>query len=578
MSRINKLAPEVFNMIAAGEVVENPSSIVKELVENSIDAGATEITVRCEGGGKESLVVTDNGIGIEYDDIELAFTPHSTSKITSAVDLSQISTLGFRGEALPSIASVSKVEVFSRFHKDKEGTHLVIEGGKVILKEHYPWREGTLIAVNNLFYNVPARQKFLKANHIEEKYIRDKLRDLIFAQPKTHIRFNNEKETVIMNNGGNLDDAILEIYGSKIADNMLTVSHKLSSGIKVEGRISKPDVTKSNRTYQTLIINGRVVNDKKLQVAIEKAYMPRLMTKAFSIYVLQITMPFDEVDINVHPTKYEVRFVEFERVFSAVYHAVQEALVKYDICKEVRVKKPEEQIKFEQVKTSFLETIQQEAIEFQKVQNTIPEAEEPKPMQTQFETERFFGNIVGQILGTYLVVEIDDMVYFIDQHAAHERIRYDNMMRAFENNKSIEMLVPFTYKMNAKEEDYVTKIMTSLREIGFDISIAEGVLKISKIPEVIASFSSEKILSLIFENMFDTTEKGITDFIKDLFASRACKGAIKGGDSLNREQIGYLLKELETEHSYFPAQCPHGRPCIVKYTKEDFEKLFKRIV
>ena len=569
-------------MIAAGEVVENPSSIVKELVENSIDAGATEITVRCEGGGKESLVVTDNGIGIEYDDIELAFTPHSTSKIISAVDLSQISTLGFRGEALPSIASVSKVEVFSRFHKDREGTHLVIEGGKVIKKEHYSCSVGTTIIVKNLFYNVPARQKFLKADHIEEKYIRDKLRDLIFAQPKINIRFDNEKEMLLMNKGTNLDDAILEIYGSKIADNMLTVSHKLSSGIKVEGRISKPDVTKSNRTYQTLIINGRVVSDKKLQVAVEKAYMPRLMTKAFPIYVLQITMPFDEVDINVHPTKYEVRFVESERVFSAIYHAVQEALVKYDISKEVRVKKPEKQIKIEPVKTSFLETIQHEAIEFQKSQHTIsmPEVEsvESKKIETQFEIERFFGNIVGQIFGTYLVVELDDIVYFIDQHAAHERIRYDNMMRAFENNKSIEMLVPFTYKMNAREEDYVTKIMHSLKEIWFDISIAEGTLTISKIPEVIASFSSEKILSLIFENMFDTTEKGITDFIKDLFASRACKGAIKGGDTLNREQIGYLLKELETEHSYFPAQCPHGRPCIVKYTKEDFEKLFKRIV
>ena len=577
MSRINKLAPEVFNMIAAGEVVENPASIVKELVENSIDAGATEISINCVGGGKESIVVSDNGIGMEFEDVELAFTPHSTSKITSAFDLSQVSTLGFRGEALPSIASVSNIEVFTRFHTDDVGTHLIMEAGKIIDKYRRPCAIGTTIIVNNLFYNVPARQKFLKSNHIEDKYVRDKLRDLIFSHPKINIKYSSDNNIVLVNNGENLDDAIFELYDPDIANNMLEVSHKLSSGIKVEGRISKPEVTKSNRTYQTLIINGRVVTDKKLQVAVEKAYMPRLMTKTFPIYVLQVTMPFDEVDINVHPTKSEVRFVESDRVFSAIYHAVQGALIDYDATKCIKVKRPENEIVFEPIQKSFLNEMQRETIEFKPIQQTVS-VQEPKKIQTEYESEKFFGNIVGQMFGTYLVVELDETVYFIDQHAAHERIRYDNMMRGFENNMSLKTLVPLVYKLNAKEEEYITKISPSLEKIGFELEIVKGSLKISKIPEVITAFTSEKLFAIIFENMFDASDKNILDFIKDLFASKACKGAIKGGDILNREQIGYLLKELETDHSYFPAQCPHGRPCIIKYTKEDFEKLFKRIV
>lgn len=592
MSKIIHLTEDVYNMIAAGEVVENPSSVVKELVENSIDAGATQILVHTEKGGKELITVSDNGIGIEYDDLELAFMPHSTSKISSALDLSQISTLGFRGEALPSIASVSRIEIFSRYKNSDIGGHLIIDAGKIVLKEKYSCEIGTKISVNNLFYNVPARQKFLKSDNLEEKYIKEKIKNLIFASPNIFFKYTNESGVNMLSEGRGLDYAISDIYSDDIASNMLNVNYQNQYGVAVFGKISNVKISKSNRSYQTLIINGRIVTDKKLQVAVEKAYAPYLMTKTFPLYVLHINMPFDELDINVHPTKFEVRFLDIGRIFSALYNAVMQALHGYDIDrtneKKTFLNESNRNIIFSPSNSTSINESNPETQNYanktqknddifiydikEHVSNTKPE------ILNAVTDETFYGKIIGQAFDTYLILELDNVLYVIDQHAAQERIRYDDIIKNFRNDKIQNLLVPYIYKMSTQEEEYIKAIYTSLTDIGFRIEVTDSKLTIFAIPEVLTTYGIEKIINYLFKEIEDLSDKNIGDFVKDLFASRACKGAIKGGDILTRQQIAYLLKMMKTDKQLFPSQCPHGRPCVFEITKEEVEKIFKRIV
>ena len=592
MSKIIHLSEDVYNMIAAGEVVENPSSVVKELVENSIDAGATQIFVYTEKGGKELIRVSDNGIGIEYNDLELAFMPHSTSKISSALDLSQISTLGFRGEALPSIASVAKIEIFSRYKNSDIGGHLVIDAGKILLKEKCNCEVGTKILVSNLFYNVPARQKFLKSDNLEEKYIKEKIKNLIFSSPNIFFKYETESGISMLSEGRGLDYAISDIYSDEIANNMLTVNYQNQYGVTVFGKISNIKISKSNRSYQTLIINRRTVTDKKLQVAIEKAYTPYLMTKTFPLYVLHINMPFDELDINVHPTKFEVRFLDIGRVFSALYNAVMHALHGYEIDRNNDKKtlinentqnrgfitpKNNEAIKSNSETPVYNEKIDNKGDVFiYDIKETISDTK--TEIFNVVTEDVFYGKIIGQAFDTYLILELDNILYLIDQHAAQERIRYDNIVKNFSNDKIQKLLIPYIYRMSTVEEEYIKNIFTSLIDIGFRIEVTDGQLTIFAIPEILTSYGIEKIINYLFKEINDLSDKNIDDFVKDLFASKACKGAIKGGDTLTRQQIAYLLKMMKTDDQLFPTQCPHGRPCVFEITKDEVEKIFKRII
>ena len=323
MSKINVLEPNVFNMISAGEVVERPSSVVKELVENSIDAGATDISVYVEDGGIRKIQVSDNGIGIEKEDMRKAFLPHATSKLKNIVDLDSLATLGFRGEALASISSVSEVSLASKSKNQAIASKIVLSGGKVVSECDDSRAEGTSITVENLFFNTPARLKFLKKGASELNYIKDTVRMLILANPSIKITLSNEDGTILSNDGGSLIDAIYSVYGAKTADNLLDIIDNSYGSIKVSGYTSKVDFTKANRTYQTIIVNGRAVEDQTIQTAVERAYSEFLMKRTYPMFVLDILMPFDDVDVNVHPSKTEVRFKDKHAVFSAVYHAVQ---------------------------------------------------------------------------------------------------------------------------------------------------------------------------------------------------------------------------------------------------------------
>ncbi|MBD5092451.1 MAG: DNA mismatch repair endonuclease MutL, partial [Clostridiales bacterium] len=326
MGKINVLKPNVFNMLAAGEVVERPSSVVKELIENSLDAGATEINVVIEQGGIRKIQVSDNGIGILKEDLRNAFLPHATSKLSNIDDLDSLATLGFRGEALASIASVSEVTLISASKSQGSASKITLSGGNVTFEGQDSRGEGTIITVENLFFNTPARLKFLKKPSAEGRQILDTVRMLVLANPNIRITLSDEEGIMLSSEGGTLADAICSVYGAKTVDKLRQICADSFGSIKVGGYISACDFTKPNRAYQTIIVNGRVVQDMTVQTAAEKAYGDYLMKRNYPMFVLDVVMPFDEVDSNVHPSKTEVRFVDKQRVFSAVYHAVLDTI------------------------------------------------------------------------------------------------------------------------------------------------------------------------------------------------------------------------------------------------------------
>lgn len=646
MSKINVLEPNVFNMISAGEVVERPSSVVKELVENSIDAGASEVSIYVEDGGIRKIQVSDNGIGIEKEDMRKAFLPHATSKLKNIVDLDSLSTLGFRGEALASISSVSEVSMSSKSKNANSASKIMLSGGKVTLEGEDSRAEGTIINVENLFFNTPARLKFLKKGASELNYIKDTVRMLILANPSVRITLSDEDGVVLTNEGGALVDAIYSVYGAKTADNLIEIADNTVGSIKVAGFTSKVDFVKSNRTYQTIIVNGRAVEDQTVQTAAEKAYSEFLMKRTYPMFVLDILMPFDDVDVNVHPSKTEVRFRDKHAVFSAVYHAVQNTInaslqnvaFGFDMSKcegendtkqtdfaanvdRIAEEKPRATFAQTSIDTSKLfsgKTVPKNyfGFEFQspnKQDSMLNESHFSKPLDldfanssndkkfgieiasdvettiieendAQFESkndepyEVFDGKIVGQIFDTYIICERGDLVYLIDQHAAHERILYDRIVENFNVEHKQPLLIPFKLNMTGEECEYFERILPNLEKLGFDIVKNGNVYLIDAVPEPVAQVNFSKFFADLFANMTSENELTLQSLLKDKLCQQACKAAIKGGQSLSRAQIERVIKYYVDENGNLPTKCPHGRPAVVAFSAKDIEKLFKRIV
>lgn len=646
MSKINVLEPNVFNMISAGEVVERPSSVVKELVENSIDAGASEVSIYVEDGGIRKIQVSDNGIGIEKEDMRKAFLPHATSKLKNIVDLDSLSTLGFRGEALASISSVSEVSMSSKSKNANSASKIRLSGGKVTFEGEDSRAEGTIINVENLFFNTPARLKFLKKGASELNYIKDTVRMLILANPSVRITLSDEDGVVLTNEGGALVDAIYSVYGAKTADNLIEIADNTVGSIKVAGFTSKVDFVKSNRTYQTIIVNGRAVEDQTVQTAAEKAYSEFLMKRTYPMFVLDILMPFDDVDVNVHPSKTEVRFRDKHAVFSAVYHAVQNTInaslqnvaFGFDVSKcegendtkqtdfatnvdRIAEEKPRATFAQTSIDTSKLfsgKTVPKNyfGFEFQspnKQDSTLNESHFNKPLDIDFanssndkkfgieiasdvETtiieendaqseskndepyEVFDGKIVGQIFDTYIICERGDLVYLIDQHAAHERILYDRIVENFNVEHKQPLLIPFKLNMTGEECEYFERILPNLEKLGFDIVKNGNIYLIDAVPEPVAQVNFSKFFADLFANMTSENELTLQSLLKDKLCQQACKAAIKGGQSLSRAQIERVIKYYVDENGNLPTKCPHGRPAVVAFSAKDIEKLFKRIV
>lgn len=649
MSKINVLEPNVFNMISAGEVVERPSSVVKELVENSIDAGASEVSIYVEDGGIRKIQVIDNGIGIEKEDMRKAFLPHATSKLKNIVDLDSLSTLGFRGEALASISSVSEVSMSSKSKNANSASRIMLSGGKVTFEGEDSRAEGTVINVENLFFNTPARLKFLKKGVSELNYIKDTVRMLILANPSVRITLSDEDGVVLTNEGGALVDAIYSVYGAKTADNLIEITDNTVGSITVAGFTSKVDFVKSNRTYQTIIVNGRAVEDQTIQTAAEKAYSEFLMKRTYPMFVLDILMPFDDVDVNVHPSKTEVRFRDKHAVFSAVYHALQNTInaslqnvaFGFDVSKNesengenatkqtnfatnskrIAEEKPRATFSQTSIDTSKLfsgKTVPKNyfGFEFQsskKEDSLLNESHFSKPSDLDFANsssdkkfeneiasdvestrieennarleckndepyEVFDGKIVGQIFDTYIICERGDLVYLIDQHAAHERILYDRIVENFNVERKQPLLIPFKLNMADEECEYFERIIPNLEKLGFDIEKNGNVYLINAVPEPVAQVNFSKFFADLFANMTSENELTLQGLLKDKLCQQACKAAIKGGQSLSRAQIERVIKYYVDENGNLPTKCPHGRPAVVAFSAKDIEKLFKRIV
>ncbi len=637
MGKINLLEQNVFNMISAGEVVERPASVVKELVENSIDAGADEISIHIEQGGTRLIQVSDNGVGIMKEDMRKAFLPHATSKLSKITDLDRLATLGFRGEALASISSVSEVTLISSCAG--ECSKLCLSGGNVTFEGQDSRAQGTIISVENLFFNTPARLKFLKKASSEQSYIKDMVKILIFANPHISISLTSEDGDLLSNQSGNLIDAIYSIYGAKTADNLLEVKPRDYDTIRVNGYISKVDFVKPNRTYQHIIVNGRGVEDVTIQTAVERAYSEFLMKRTYPMFVIDVVMPFEDVDVNVHPSKTEIRFRDKNAVFSAVYHAVLDTInasisnISYGFDIESVQNASDDMQNLSANSASIMQNLPKDSIDYstRKVDDyvqaridtsklfsgaTIPsefvgksydiesskqstlndspigafmsvdfdvKAREHQVFDYKFSASEeqssiFDGKIIGQIFDTYILCERGDLVYLIDQHAAHERILYDRILDKFSVEYKQPLLLPFKMSMTGEEEEYFVRVMPTLINLGFDVDKSNGAYMINAVPEPIAKLNFSKFFSELFGNMLDENELTLEGLLKDKLCQQACKAAIKGGESLTRAQIERVIGYYVDENGNLPSKCPHGRPAVLAFSKTDIEKLFKRIV
>lgn len=607
MGKINLLDSEISNKIAAGEVVERPASVVKELVENSIDAGATRITVEIKNGGNTYIKVSDNGSGMEKDDATVAFLRHATSKISVAEDLDAIYTLGFRGEALSSIGAVAKINLYTKRAEDEVGTHTICEGGDIVSAQDAGIPNGTTFIVKNLFYNVPARMKFLKKDATEAGYIQDIMTRFILAHPEIAFTFISNGKPMLSSQGdGKLENCVYAVYGKDYATAMLTVDFK-SEHISVKGLTGKGNTARPNRNYQSFFVNGRYIKSPLIMRAVEEAYKNQVMVGKFPVSILNIEINPQMIDINVHPTKLEVKFSDENEVYRVVYNAVKEAL--YRIADIPEIKRPE--IKKEKPITNFLRdtvSVAKEQIEIKphieykpqpktEVKTELPKVSEPQFFERTFEKKEepikvykpvikeepkeeknIEFKLVGQVFDTYIIIEQDDKMMIIDQHAAHERLKYEEIKKELESSKvySQPMVVPVVANLTSKEIATFKENKEFIASLGFE---AEEFDDNSVIIRAVPAAQAEDIENLFVEilsKLDENRREVISDKRQRLLYTIACKAAIKANHRLSENEQKELVKsvlKLENINT-----CPHGRPIIVSMTQKELEKEFKRIL
>lgn len=645
MPNINILDKSIFNRIAAGEVVEKPASVVKELVENSIDAGAKFITIEIVGGGIKKIRVTDDGCGMDKDNLPKAFLPHATSKISCLDDLDKIGTLGFRGEALSSIASVAKITALSKTKNSESGTKIHIEGGEVLEISETGCVDGTSITVEDLFYNVPARAKFLRKPKTEESEITNLISRLILANPKIAIKYVVDGKTVYHSTATNLKDAIYTIYGANAIENLIPVEYTYQNIISVEGFIGLPSFTKPNRTYQTIIINGRFVNNKTISTAIYNAYEPYIMKSSFPFFVVSVKLPLDKVDVNVHPNKLDVKFENNNLIFGAFYNPISEILLnlstkvrKFETAEPTeKLQKENEEVNFSNLKTlsdsdgkqfepnalnnsntvtfanidkdssnelkdismlnsnnedlhnSINSFLNNDSFNFEVQNNTIAnDLVSIAEKENVFSQSNIFNDvkvdlntvkIIGICFNTYIIVENGSSIYFIDQHAGHERLLYDKFKASFEKNDLAvqNLLVPYVLNTNYLESDFINNNLETFKSLGFDIEpFGINSFKVSSVPVLLKDISLYKFFNDVLQDLNKNLNLTKSDILKDYLERSACRSAVKANDILSKNEIEILLNMLNSSNQIL--LCPHGRPIIIEITSKEIEKWFKRIV
>ncbi len=618
MPNIAILNQETIDKIAAGEVVERPCSVVKELVENAIDAGSTAITVEIKEGGISFIRITDNGCGIERDQVAVAFYRHSTSKIRSAEDLLTVKSLGFRGEALSSISAVARVELITKTYDELTGTRYVIEGSKELSNEEIGAPDGTTFIVKDLFYNVPARRKFLKTAQTEGSYISDMVEKLALSHPDISFKFINNNQTKLHTSGnGNRKDIIYHIFGREISSSLLEVKHECEY-FKVEGFIGKPLITRGNRNYENYFINGRYVKSNILSRAIEEAYKSFLMQHQYPFTVLYFTF-FSELDVNVHPTKMELRFDNNNEIYVELCDTIYAILSRKEMIPEVPVdstpapKKIVHEYKepipepFEKRRINEVRAAESRSVYGQSVTSAVkdysaiePAVKTPKtstayePAQVVTGTQQTLGDydkvfltesakkqfsIIGQLFKTYWLIEFEDKLYIIDQHAAHEKVLYEKTMARLANKDFTSQRIspPIVMTLDARESEMLEKYRPQIEQFGYEVEHFGGKeYMISAIPDNLFNIDMKDLFIEMLDDFSNATGRQTPDIITEKVASMSCKAAVKGNDKLTLPEINKLIDELLSLDN--PYNCPHGRPTIISMSKYEIEKKFKRIV
>lgn len=691
MPHIHVLDQVTIDKIAAGEVIERPASIVKELVENAIDAGATSVTVEIKDGGISLIRIMDNGCGIPHEEVRSAFLRHSTSKISSVEDLAHISSLGFRGEALSSIAAVTQTELITKTEEEELGTRYVIEGGKEISIEETGAPDGTTFLVRQLFYNVPARRKFLKTPMTEAGHVQDLLMHLALSHPEVAFIFlNNGQEKLRTSGSGKLKDVIYNVYGRDVAANLLDIDYE-KGGLRITGYLGKPVITRGNRNFENFFVNGRYVKSPMISKSLEDAYRDFTMQHKFPFAVLHFHVDGEQIDVNVHPTKMELRFQRQQDVYNTVFEGVHRRLLEPELIQQAEVPDPvaadakegaeartakespfllkprtrgnvpagarpvsrpavpdagkpensdasespvvqpaagvaarsgekneasqesKEEVRDEDYfirkmrervmayhnRASSAEVSDKSGIYRQEEQadrireaavyNAQPaeEAVQPKPQQLDLFEENFLKRdvraeykLIGQVFDTYWIVQYQDSLYIIDQHAAHERVLYERTLKGMKTREFTSQYLspPIILSLSMQEAELLKENMDRFARIGFEIEPFGGEeYAVRAVPDNLFGIAKKELLMEMIDDLADGISSSMTpELIDEKVASMSCKAAVKGNNRLSAQEVNALIGELLTLDN--PYHCPHGRPTIIAMTKRELEKKFKRIV
>ena len=672
MAKIHVLDNGTIDKIAAGEVVERPASVIKELVENAIDAGATAVTVEIKEGGIEFIRVTDNGAGIEKSEVRNAFMRHATSKITQVSDLLKLHSLGFRGEALSSIAAVSKVELITKTKEDMTGIRYCLEGAQEVSYEEIGAPEGTTFIVRNLFFNTPVRRKFLKTAMTEGSYVTDLLEHLALSRPDISIKYVLNGQTKFFTNGdGDLKAIIYRIYGRDIANEMIPFQ-TVEEDLVLEGFLGKPVLNRANRNFENYFVNSRYIRNKLVSKAIEEGYQSYMMQHRYPFCVIHITVPPENVDVNVHPNKMEVRFANQNAVYQKIASNIAQFLANQEMIPEAapgkdKALKPEAEPKVQAPEPFEKERIQNNLLREESsynhegkaakheevgqflynnkvayynkeeaapqkeqvvspkeqddffVDNRVKEEPKPdmnsllhkilgtdkpsepsnlgvikakeqiiieKPEQLNFFDEKILTReakqeyrIVGQVFDTYWIIEYRDKMLMIDQHAAHEKVKYEQILKRVASQDTLTQTLtpPIIISVTAKEADVLHNYGKYFAELGFEIEdFGMNAYAIRGVPYDLFSYDMKELFEEILTELSESPVKGVPQIIREKIASMACKAAVKGNNSLTYEEADKLIEQLlELDNPY---NCPHGRPTIITMSKYEIEKKFKRIV
>jgi len=645
MANIQVLDQITIDKIAAGEVIERPASIVKELVENAIDAGATAVTVEIKEGGISFIRITDNGCGIPREEIALAFLRHSTSKIRTVEDLTTIASLGFRGEALSSIAAIAQVELITKTKDALLGSRYVIEGGVEKKLEDAGAKDGSTFLIHNIFYNTPARRKFFKTAMTEASHVHELMIRLALSHPEVSFEFITNNQPKLHTSGnGKLKDVIYQLFGREIAMNLLEIDEAFA-GIKITGYIGKPLISRGNRNYENYYINGRYVKSNVIAKAIEDAYKDFTMQHKYPFTVLHFVMDGNDLDVNVHPTKMELRFSKQQEVYNFVYQAVKNALCERELIPRVEVpeakisevkqpavkpqvavqspvktqntpqpvihqvpvrpakaeeknldyfmKKMQERVtsyhnQMSQAEVKDVHEIHREKEQVDRIREAV-NYNKPKSETEQLDLfkEKLLSKesviehkIIGQVFDTYWLVEFNEQLYIIDQHAAHERVLYEKTLYSMKERDYTSQYLspPIILNLSMQEEEVLKEHMDTFASIGFEIeAFGADSYAVRAIPDNLFGIAKRELLIEMLDSLVDGIHSSVApDMIAEKIASMSCKAAVKGNSKLSATEVEVLIGELLKLDN--PYHCPHGRPTIIAMTKRELEKKFKRIV